>query len=167
LRSGVERIMNEDPGMISKLVWALLPALLFSSCAIRFKYPELEEPAASLERMVCCGSIEEKSGWAECGDEKSVFVKGSDPSVYSFVSFRELRGAHTLSWKWYDPSRRLYRATDPIDVGSENVAYETYIAWDKIAVSDDKENGPWTVAVFIDGGLLVAREFEIKPPGLF
>ena len=153
--------------MISKIVLALLPAILFSSCAIRFKYPEIEEPAAVLERMVCCGSIEEQSGWAECLDGKSVFVKGSDPGVYAFVAFRELRGAHTLSWKWYDPSRRLYRATDPIDIGSDNVAYETYIAWDKIAVSDDKENGRWTVAVFIDGGFLVSGEFEIKAAGRF
>lgn len=153
--------------MSSKFVLALLPALLFSSCAIRFKFPELVEPAAALERMVCCGAIEQKDDWAACVDEKSVFVKGTDPGVYSFVSFRELRGAHTLSWKWYDPSRRLYRATDPIEIGGENIAYETYIAWDRIAVSDDKENGRWTVAVYIDGGLLAAGEFEIKPPGLF
>ena len=150
--------------MISKLVLALLPALLFPSCAIRFKIPELEEPAAVLERMVCCGSIEEKGGWAESADEKSIFVKGSDPSAYAFVSFRGIRGAHSLAWKWYDPSRRLYRAPDPIGIGRENVAFETYIAWDRIAVSDDKADGRWSVAVFLDGDLLVVREFEIKPP---
>ena len=148
--------------MRSRFVLALLPAVLLSACAIRFKYPEIEEPSAVLERMVCCAAIEERGGWAECVDGKTVFVKGSDAGVHAFVSFRELRGAHTLGWKWYDPSGRLYRATDPIGVGSENVAYDTYIAWDRIAVSDDKEDGRWTVAVFIDGALLVSREFEIK-----
>jgi hypothetical protein len=148
--------------MTSKLALALVPALLFSSCAIRFKYPDLEEPEAVCERMVCCGSIEEKSGWAESVDEKTAFAKGTDPAVYSFVSFKELRGAHTLSWKWYDPSRRLYRATDPIGIGGRERAFDRYIAWDKIAVSDDKENGSWTVAVFLDDRLLVSREFEIK-----
>ncbi len=142
----------------------LLGILLFilSFCSIRFKSPALQEPKVVLERMICCRSVEQKSGWARAVDEKTVFVNGVDPDIFSFVSLRDLHGVHTLAWKWYGPSLRIYRATDPINIGDENKIYESYIAWDRIVLSEDKEKGRWTVSVFLDGTLIIARDFEIK-----
>jgi hypothetical protein len=69
---------------------------------------------------------------------------------------------YSLFWKWYAPSRRLYRVTDKISVGEEGKIFERYIAWDVIYVSEDKESGVWTVAVFMDDKVIAVKDFEIK-----
>ena len=149
---------------------ALLAVILavVSGC-VRFTPPPLDEPPVVLDRLLFCVSVQPKYGWAEPVEEKAVFVKGRDAAVSAFLALRALRGAHTLSWKWYAPSQAIYRAADKIAVGEDGKAFERYIAWDTIFVSDDKEPGTWTVAVFLDETLLVNGRFEIKPirlPGL-
>ena len=139
----------------------ILICFLAVSC-VRFVPPALEDPAVVFDRIVFSSGLNQKADWAGPVGEKRRFEKGSDPNVYAFLSFGELRGAHTLSWKWYDPSRRLYRTTDPIDIGEAGKVFERYIAWDVIFVSDDKPNGLWTVAVFMDGRLIGSNDFEIK-----
>ncbi len=47
-------------------------------------------------------------------------------------------------------------------VGEAGKAFERYVAWDTIFVSDDKEPGTWRVAVFLDERLLVSGRFEVK-----
>jgi hypothetical protein len=47
-------------------------------------------------------------------------------------------------------------------VGEAGKVFERYIARDVIFVSDDKPNGLWTVAVFMDGQLIGSNDFEIK-----
>lgn len=144
----------------------LLIALAAVPACVRFTPPRLEEPPVVLERLLFCASVLPKDGWAEPVDEKTTFVKGTDPGVSAFLALRSLRGAHTLSWKWYGPSKILYRAADRISVGEEGKAFETYIAWDSILVDNDKETGTWTVAVFLDDRLLVSGRFEMKQPRL-
>jgi len=122
----------------------------------------LKPPPAILERMVLCASISQKDKWADPLGEKTVFKKGEDANAIAFLSFRDFHGGHTLVWKWYDPARRLYRASDGIAVGEDGKVYEKYIAWDMIYVSGEKADGIWNVAVFMDGILLVSKEFEIK-----
>ncbi len=122
----------------------------------------LKPPPAILDRMVLCASINQKNNWADPVGEKTVFKKGEDANTISFLNFRDFHGGHTLVWKWYDPARRLYRASDGIAVGEDGKVYEKYIAWDMIYVSEEKADGTWTVAVFMDGILLVSKEFEIK-----
>lgn len=122
----------------------------------------LKPPPAILDRMVLCAAINQKDNWADPAGEKTVFKKGEDANAISFLNFRDFHGRHTLVWKWYDPARRLYRASDGIAVGEDGKVYEKYIAWDMIYVSEEKADGTWTVAVFMDGILLVSKEFEIK-----
>ena len=141
---------------------ALLAAVLTASSCIRLTPTPVERPAAVLERMIFCSAVMPKDGWAEPAGDKVVFKKGEDASVYSFLAFRDLQGAHTLTWRWFGPSRTLFRATDPIPVGADGKFYQSYIAWDRLFVSEDKETGEWTVAVFLDGALLAAKSFEIR-----
>jgi hypothetical protein len=145
-------------------IHGLLPifSVILAAACVRFAPPALEDPAVVFDRIVFSSGLNQKADWAGPVGEKRRFEKGSDPNVYAFLSFGELRGAHTLSWKWYDPSRRLYRTTDLIDIGEAGKVFERYIAWDVIFVSDDKPNGLWTVAVFMDGRLIGSNDFEIK-----
>lgn len=122
----------------------------------------LDEPTVVLERLVFCASLDQKNGWAEPVGDRALFIKGVDSNVYSFLNLRDLRGLHSLFWKWYAPSRRLYRVTDKIAVGKVGKIFERYIAWDLINVSEDKEIGTWTVAVFIDDKMITVKDFEIK-----
>ena len=138
-----------------------LTVLLITGC-IRLTPTPVERPEAVLDRMIFCPAVTPKDGWAEPAAEKTVFLKGEGGSVYSFLGFRDLRGAHVLIWKWFGPSQSLYRATDPIPIGADGKAYESYIAWDRIFVSEEKDIGEWTAAVFLDGALLAAKSFEIR-----
>jgi hypothetical protein len=142
----------------------LLPifAVILAAACVRFTPPVLDEPFVVLERAVFCSSLDQKDNWAEPAGEKAIFKKGTDANVYSFLELRDLRGAHTLLWKWYDPSRRLYRETEGIAVGENGKIFDRYIAWDLINVTEGKENGVWTVAVFMDGRLFASKEFEIR-----
>ena len=140
----------------------LLLAALSAAACIRLTPTPVERPAAVLERMIFCSAVTPNDGWAEPTGDKVDFKKGEDASVYSFLAFRDLQGAHTLTWRWFRPSRTLYRATDPIPVGADGKVYESYIAWDRLFVSEDKETGEWTAAVFLDGALLAVKSFEIK-----
>jgi hypothetical protein len=144
---------------------ALSLVIVLSASCVKFTPPALDEPAAVLERFLICSSLEQTGDWAEPGPPQSVFQAGDDGQAFAFVGFIDLVGPHTLSWKWYDPSRRLYRAPDAIRIGEEGKSYESYIAWDTISVTRDKAAGVWTVAVFMDEEFLAAKSFEIRAPG--
>jgi hypothetical protein len=139
----------------------ILTLVLMSGC-LRFRLLSLDEPTVVFERVVFCASLDQKKGWAEPIGEKALFMKGVDSNVYSFLNLRDLHGVHSLFWKWYAPSRRLYRVTDKISVGEEGKIFERYIAWDVIYISEDKESGAWTVAVFMDDKVIAVKDFEIK-----
>jgi hypothetical protein len=139
----------------------LLLSFIGISC-VRFVPTALEDPPVMFNKIVFSAGLDQKSGWAEPVGVKTRFEKGTDPSVYSFLSFGELRGGHTLRWRWYDPGRKLFRLTDPIDIGEEGKVFERYIAWDVISLSADKSDGVWTIAVFLDDRLIASGEFEIK-----
>jgi len=144
----------------SSALTALL--LLLAAGCVKFKPPALDEPAAVLERFLFCSSVEQKEDWAEPGPSKITFTAESEGQVFAFVGFTDLRGAHTLSWKWYGPTRKLERAPQAIRIGEEGKSYESYIAWDAIAVTPDRAPGMWTVAVFLDEEFLTAKGFEIR-----
>ncbi len=154
-----------NTGRRSKLMAGLAALLLVVSGCVKFKPPALDEPAAVLERFLFCASVEQKEDWAEPGPGKTVFTADADGQVFAFIGFTDLRGAHTLSWKWYGPSQKLERAPEAIRIGEEGKSYESYIAWDAIALTPDRAPGIWTVAVFLDEGCLAAKSFEIRAPG--
>jgi len=141
------------------LVWTFL----LSPGCLRLKRAEaLKDPAFVLERHLLCADLKIQAGWAEPSESKSDFKKGSDKNVFSFICLKAMVGEHRLYWKWYDPSRRLYRQTEPITIGKGGQVFETYIAWDQIFLFEEKASGTWTVAVFIDDRLLVSKEFGIQ-----
>jgi len=141
----------------------LICALFWTSSCIRFtRSAALQDPAFVLEQGILCADLKMQNDWAEPAEDKTVFKKGTDKNVFSFIRLKAMLGEHKLFWKWYDPSRRLYRVTDPITIGKEGQAFEKYIAWDQIYLFEEKENGTWTVAVFVDDRLLVSKEFVIQ-----
>ena len=135
---------------------------LYNSACVRFVPPALEDPAVIFDRIVFSSGLNQKDDWAEPVGEKTRFEKGVDSRVYAFLNFGEVRGAHILLWKWYDPSRNLYRVTDAIGLGAEGKIHDRYIAWDVIFITGDKPSGQWTVVVFLDGDLMAVKDFEIK-----
>lgn len=132
------------------------------NCA-QFKLKEIPKPPPfELESVILCNKIEMKDNWAYPKEEKKVFIKGEDKNIISFVSFKHMKGQHLLQWKWYNPKKEIYRETEEIKIGEGNKYFEKYIAWDRIFLFEEKENGIWTTAIFLDGKLLETVEFEIK-----
>lgn len=140
----------------------ILATITAVSCIRLAPRSTVEEPAAVLERHVFAAGLAKTGDWAEPRDEKDVFDKGKDASVFSFLSLKNLQDAHTLAWKWYDPSGRLYRAADPIGIGRPGQLFARYIAWDEIKLFAEKDSGHWTVALYLDGDLALTQSFEIK-----
>jgi len=135
---------------------------LTSSC-IRFTSASaLEYPVYILETHILSAEVKVQNDWAEPAEAKAVFKKGADKSVFSFIRLKNMLGEHKLFWKWYDPSGKLYRLTEAIAIGKPGRVFATYIAWDQIFLFEDKENGTWTVAVFMDDRLLASKEFTIQ-----
>jgi hypothetical protein len=56
----------------------------------------------------------------------------------------------------------LFRVGEKISIGESGKSFDRYIAWDQISINEEKKNGVWTVAVFLDDKLLVSRELEIR-----
>lgn len=143
------------------ITFAFFGLLFFEAC-IRFTPAALEQPAAVLERAILCNRVDVQNGWAEPSAEQKIFVKGKDNHVFSFLEIRDLRDKHSLHWKWYDSSRRLSRAAEKITIGEKGKFFKKYIAWDQVSISEEKEIGVWTVAIFLDDRLVASRVFEIR-----
>jgi hypothetical protein len=161
--------MIEKRGTGSKFsrIWFLSPAFILTAlaaagCVRLAPRQAVDEPKAFIDRHVFAAAVEKSGEWAEPRDEKDVFVKGRDASVFSFVSLKDLQDEHTLAWKWYDPAGRLYRSTDPIKIGLADRLFARYIAWDEIRVFAEQDDGRWTLVVYLDGAVALSARFEIK-----
>lgn len=149
-------------GRISVLLAAGAAAVFLSSCVRLLPGPPPDDPAAVVERHTLCSEVKETGEWAEPGENRTLFKNGEDGAVFSFLQFRNLQGAHTLAWKWYDPARSLIRASEPVPIGLDGRQFERIVAWDKIVLHDNRDPGFWTVAVLIDGRVAHSRSFEIR-----
>jgi hypothetical protein len=143
-------------------VAAVVLLWMTSSCIRLTRTAALEQPAYVLETHLLSVEMKVQNDWAEPAEPKAVFKKGTDRNVFSFIRLKDMLGEHKLFWKWYDPSGKLYRLTDAITIGKVGQTFETYIAWDQIYLFEEKENGTWIVAVFVDDRLLASREFTIQ-----
>ncbi|MBM3310430.1 MAG: hypothetical protein FJY80_02865 [Candidatus Aminicenantes bacterium] len=139
-----------------------LAMMAAAGCIRLVPRPDLEQPKAAVDRHALAGAVERGGEEAEPRDEKDVFVKGRDPSVFSFLSLTDLRDEHTVAWKWYDPSGRLYKETAPVTVGLSGRVFARYAAWDEIRIFEAQDEGRWTVAVFLDGAVALTSRFEVK-----
>jgi hypothetical protein len=143
-------------------VAAIVVSWLMSSCIRLTKAAALEQPAYVLETHLLSAEMKIQDDWAEPAEPKTIFKKGTDKNVFSFIRLKDMLGEHKLFWKWYDPSGKLYRLTEAITIGKQGQVFSAYVAWDQIYLFVEKENGTWTVAVFMDDRLLASREFTIQ-----
>jgi hypothetical protein len=139
-----------------------LAAMMAVSCIRLVPRPDLDEPKAAVDRHALAGTVEKGAEGAEPRDEKDVFVKGRDPAVFSFLSLMDLQDEHTVAWKWYDPSGRLYKETAPVTVGRPGQVFARYVAWDEVKIFEAQDEGRWTVAVLLDGAVALTSRFEIQ-----
>jgi hypothetical protein len=145
----------------------LLPVVLATAGACVRLAPKIEAlpPAAVPERFVLCAQVTRTADWADLSLVGDAFVRDRDPAVCAVVDFRALRGAHRLTWKWYDPSGSLARISDPVAAGEEGFEYDRFLAWDEFPVTAETPIGRWTVALFVDDRFAGAKEFEMTAEG--
>jgi len=136
--------------------------VLLSSCVRLVPRTVSEPPAVILDRHQLCASVERTDDWVEASADRNIFLLGRDEAVYSVLFFGEIRGAHTVAWKWYDPAGKLVVASDPVAVGAVDRVFDRYVAWDRKPFGEENKPGFWTVAIFIDDRLTGTREFELK-----
>jgi len=154
------QIVSGSRRLGSAAAWAAL--VLLSSCVRIMPRTVSEPPAVVLDRHLLCAAIERTEDWVDASVDRNIFLLGRDEAVYSVLFFEEIRGAHTIVWKWYDPAGQLVVASDPVAVGAEGRVFDRYVAWDRKPLAEENKPGFWTVAVFIDERLAGTREFELR-----
>jgi hypothetical protein len=141
---------------------ALAIAAVSLSCVRLAPKTDAHPPAAVPDRFELCASVVRTSDWADLALIGNAFVRDRDAAVCAVISIKNLLGAHRLVWKWYDPTGRLARISDPVMVGEEGYEYDRFLAWDEFPVSAGTACGRWTVALFIDDRFAGVREYEMK-----
>jgi len=133
------------------------------SCVRLAPKTEAVPPAAVPDRFVLCARVVRTADWADLALVGDAFSRDRDSAVCAVISFKALRDAHRLVWKWYDPAGRLVRESNPVPVGEEGSEFDRFLAWDELPVSGDTAVGRWTVALFVDDRFAGSKEFEMKP----
>jgi len=143
---------------------ALFLAVIMAAACLRLApRPVVDEPQAVIDRHVFAAGVDRTGDWAVPRGEKSVFLENGDAGVASFLSLKNLRDEHTLTWTWYGPGGQLHRETGPIMIGRPGLVFDRYVAWDEIGFSDVPGlRGRWTVVVRLDGAAAVTARFEVR-----
>jgi caspase domain-containing protein len=89
----------------------------------------------------------------------------NDKEVYAHLKLENVSGAHKVRWEWYDPSGRLYYATDNTTVKASRGNYlKKCTAWHKLTIFGDKAQempGEWELKVFYDNDMMETKKFSI------
>jgi caspase domain-containing protein len=89
----------------------------------------------------------------------------NDKEVYAHLRMENLEGTHKVRWEWYEPSGKLYYATDNTTVKASSGNYlKKCTAWHKLTIYGDKAQtlpGEWELKVFYDNDMLEAKKFSI------
>lgn len=89
-----------------------------------------------------------------------------DPEVIAHLKFNNMQGSHNLKWDWHTPDGKLFSSSGdyPISVRDGKFRKEATV-WHRLPVRDEKAGtfpGNWQVKAYLDGQLLVSREFTVE-----
>jgi len=89
----------------------------------------------------------------------------TDKAVYAHLKLENVAGSHKVRWEWYDPSGKLYYATDNTRVKASKGSYlKQCTAWHKLTIFGDKAQempGEWELRVYYDNDMMEAKKFSI------
>lgn len=89
----------------------------------------------------------------------------TDKQVYAHLKLENVSGEHKVRWEWFDPSGKLYYATDNTTVKASSGNYlKKCTAWHKLTIFGDKAQempGEWELKVFYDNEIMEAKKFSI------
>ncbi len=106
-------------------------------------------------------SFERKEGWVYPVNEKKIFERQKDKYVYCFIELKGVNSSHSIYWKWFSSKGSLWKESEEVKIESENET-KSVIAWDKLELKNEIEEGKWVVVVLLDGKAIDRKEFEIK-----
>ncbi|MBI2565614.1 MAG: hypothetical protein HYV63_01100 [Candidatus Schekmanbacteria bacterium] len=88
-----------------------------------------------------------------------------DPQVVCWLRAAPVTRAHTVSWKWYEPSGSLYAESAPLAVSASGAARDWAAVWHSLAVSGERASaipGDWQVVVLVDGAVAAQKAFNLQ-----
>jgi hypothetical protein len=90
----------------------------------------------------------------------------ADEEIICFVRLKNIPKAIRLKWKWYGPDHKLFKETKDVVINAEEDILETISAFDRISIPEqEKSEGQWIVAVFMDRELIARTGFSIRKQG--
>jgi len=135
--------------------------LLLVGC-VSFRVAPSPAPEDLAAEICTCKKIDETGELYQPVDITSQFTQ-DDKDVICFVRMKNIRKAARLRWKWYAPDLSLFKETKDMIINAEEDILETISAFDRITIpAEDKSDGQWVVAVFMDRELIARKAFSVR-----
>lgn len=134
---------------------------VFVSACLSFKIPPLSLPENYLESIELSKKIEIRGDLLSPVETSTVF--SPIDRVVCLIRLRNVLGKIQLRWKWYAPDRVLARDAGNIVINADEKYLDVVTASDPLKPSSlEKEEGDWTVCVFINDALACVQKFVVK-----
>jgi hypothetical protein len=142
--------------------WLVLIACsIFVPACLSFKIPPLSLPENYLESIELSKKIEIKGDLLSPVETSTVF--SPKDRVVCLIRLRNVLGRIQLRWKWYAADRVLARDAGNIVINADEKYLDIVTASDPLWPSSlEKEEGDWTVCVFVNDSLAYIKKFIIK-----
>lgn len=143
----------------------ILSVFSFTLFACSTTYKEVQKPPPfKMQQMTIAKGI--SKGVTGTPVDPSTTFTTEDPEIIAYLKFNNMHGSHKLKWDWHTPDGRLFYSSGDYQMAVPDGKYrKEYTAWHRLPVRDEKATsflGNWQVKAYLDGQLLVSKEFTVE-----
>jgi len=134
----------------------------FLGSCITFKPDPLVFPDNQVEFIHLCKGMDDSGELLEPVDIQSEFTS-KDEHINCFIKLKDVSIKIHLRWKWYSPDDKMVRDTGDVIINQEEKYLGVVTAYDMLQLdTEDKNEGQWTVVVFMNDKFIESKTFIIK-----
>ncbi len=117
-----------------------------------------------IEQAAICSGLKKVEGITVPKDP-GTFFSTRVRKLVSYIRFRHVMKRHTLQWKWYTPSDKLYVQSSEIDVVPTGKYHDFVTGAHEIVIRGETamlSPGGWRVVIFRDGTMVKTLRFTLS-----
>lgn len=143
------------------IVILLMLSSFFGSC-ITFRPKHIFPNDNQVESIHLCKGMEESGDLLKPVDIQSDFTSKED-HINCFIKLKDVSIKIRLRWKWYSPDRKMFRDTGDVIVNQDEKYIEVVTAYDMLQLKPESKNeGQWTVVVFMNDKFIGRKTFQVR-----
>ncbi len=144
------------------IVILLMLSSFFGSC-ITFRPKHIFPLDNQVEFIHLCKGMEDSGDLLKPVDIQSDFTS-KDDHINCFIKLKDVSMKIRLRWKWYSPDKKMFRDTGDIIVNQNEEYLGVVTAYDMLQLNPGSKNeGQWTVVVFMDDKFIGRKTFQVRP----